>query len=70
MSYMEFYKESNEQASERFDLVMERIAEIKEKTDVPAVYDPYFRRTAEFTIICNNIFGIIFFIFIRWEQFN
>ena len=40
MSYMEFYKESNEQASERFDLVMERIAEIKEKTDVPAVYDP------------------------------
>ena len=55
MSYMEFYKESNEQASERFDLVMERIAEIKEKTDVPAVYDPYFRRTAEFLLAVAEI---------------
>ena len=50
MSYMEFYKESNELAAERFDLVMERIAEIARETDVPAVYDSYFKSTAAFLL--------------------
>ena len=35
MGYRDIYKESNEQAEERFSLVMERIAEIAEETDVP-----------------------------------
>ena len=35
MGYRDIYKESNEQAEERFLLVMERIAEIAEETDVP-----------------------------------
>ena len=32
MGYRDIYKESNEQAEERFSLVMERIAEIAEET--------------------------------------
>lgn len=39
MGYRELYQESNEQAAERFELVMERIAQIAEQTDVPDVYD-------------------------------
>ena len=35
MGYRDIYKESNEQAEERFSLVMERIAEIAKETDVP-----------------------------------
>ena len=38
MGYRDIYKESNEQAEERFSLVMERIAEIAEETDVPEKY--------------------------------
>ena len=39
MGYRDIYKESNEQAEERFSLVMERIAEIAEETDVPEKFD-------------------------------
>ena len=42
MGYRDIYKESNEQAEERFSLVMERIAEIAEETDVPEKFDDYF----------------------------
>ena len=34
MYYEELYKESNELAAERFELVMERIGEIAKETDV------------------------------------
>ena len=46
MGYRDIYKESNEQAEERFSLVMERIAEIAEETDVPEKFDDYFKKTA------------------------
>ena len=46
MFYEEIYRESNELAVERLELVMERIASIAEATDVPAQYDSYFKRTA------------------------
>ena len=42
MGYRDIYKESNEQAEERFSLVMERIAEIAEETDVPEKFDDCF----------------------------
>ena len=45
MGYRDIYKESNEQAEERFLLVMERIAEIAEETDVPEKFDDYFKKT-------------------------
>ena len=50
MGYRDIYKESNEQAEERFLLVMERIAEIAEETDVPETFDDYFKKTAAFLL--------------------
>ena len=50
MGYRDIYKESNEQAEERFLLVMERIAEIAEETDVPEKFDDYFKKTAAFLL--------------------
>ena len=55
MYYEELYKESNELAAERFELVMERIASIAEHTDVPVQYDSYFKRTAKFILILADI---------------
>ena len=36
--YKEIYKEKNEEVKERFDLVMERIAEITKEDVAPAPY--------------------------------
>ena len=55
MGYRELYQESNEQAAERFELVMERIAQIAEQTDVPDVYDDYFKKTAAFLLQLKEI---------------
>ena len=55
MGYRELYQESNEQAAERFELVMERIAQIAEQTDVPEVYDDYFKKTAAFLLQLKEI---------------
>lgn len=55
MQYEELYKESNELAAERFALVMERIAEIAKETDVPDIYDSYFKKTAEFLLAVADI---------------
>ena len=55
MYYEELYRESNELAAERFELVMERIASIAEATDVPAQYDSYFKRTAKFILTLADI---------------
>ena len=51
MQYEELYRESNELAEERLELVMERIAEIAKATDVPAEYDAYFRKTADYLLL-------------------
>ena len=48
MGYRDIYKESNEQAEERFSLVMERIAEIAEETDVPEKFDDFLKRPQHF----------------------
>ena len=55
MGYRDIYKESNEQAEERFSLVMERIAEIAEETDVPEKFDDYFKKTAAFLLLLKNV---------------
>ncbi len=55
MYYEEFYRESNELAAERFALVMERIASIADATDVPAMYDSYFKKTAKFLLAVAEI---------------
>ena len=55
MGYRDIYKESNEQAEERFLLVMERIAEIAEETDVPETFDDYFKKTAAFLLQLKSV---------------
>ena len=55
MGYRDIYKELNEQAEERFSLVMERIAEIAEETDVPETFDDYFKKTAEFLLQLKSV---------------
>ena len=55
MGYRDIYKESNEQAEERFLLVMERIAEIAKETDVPETFDDYFKKTAEFLLQLKSV---------------
>ena len=50
MSYKEIYKEANELAEERFELVMERIAEISKNADVAEKYQDYFKKTAAFIL--------------------
>ena len=51
MQYEELYRESNELAEERLELVLERIAQIANATDVPKEYDAYFRSTAEYILL-------------------
>ncbi len=55
MGYEELYRESNELAAERFELVMERILGISKETEVPEQYDAYFRKTAEFLLLLADI---------------
>ena len=55
MGYRELYQESNEQAAERFEIVMARIAKIAEQSDVPDVYDDYFKKTAAFLLQLKEI---------------
>ena len=55
MGYKEIYQDSNEQAKERFSLVMERIAGIAQETDVPEVYEDYFKKTAAFLLQLKEI---------------
>ena len=55
MFYEEIYRESNELAEERFELVMERIAAIAEATDVPAQYDSYFKKSAKFLLAVADV---------------
>ena len=51
MQYEELYRESNEMAEERLELVMERIAEIAKAADVPETYVAYFKNTAEYLLL-------------------
>ena len=51
MQYEELYRESNELAAERLELVLERIAEIAKETDVPEQFDSYFKKTAEYLLL-------------------
>ena len=46
MGYQECYKETNELAAERYELVAERIAEIAEAAQAPEPFAEYFRTNA------------------------
>ena len=48
MGYQECYKETNELAAERYELVAERIAEIAEAAQAPEPFAEYFRTNAAY----------------------
>ena len=48
MGYKEIFQESNDEAAERYDLVLERITEIAKEQQTAEKYQDYFRKTADF----------------------
>ena len=55
MGYKEIFHESNEEVSERYELVMERIAQIRTENLVPEKYQDYFKKAAEFICLADEI---------------
>lgn len=58
MGYKDIYQESKEQASERFELVLGRIREIKDNAEAAEIYKDYFQKTAEFLLKLANIYSL------------
>ncbi len=54
MSYREAYRESNEEVHERYELVMERILEIRSEHQVEEKFWPYFRRLADIFMMVDD----------------
>lgn len=48
MGYKEIFRESNEEVAERYELVLDRIIEIKEEQQTAEKYQDYFKKAAEF----------------------
>lgn len=55
MAYQDIYLETNEQATERFELITERICAIRAAAGVPAAYTDYFGCTADFLLKLADI---------------
>lgn len=56
MSYSEIYRELNEQAAERFELMEERIAQVATKAEVTDPFANYFEKTASFLMELAKIY--------------
>ncbi len=54
MGYKEEYAVANEEVQERYELVMERIRELREEHEVPEVYWHYFRRLADLFVLVDE----------------
>lgn len=54
MSYREEYREANEEVRERYELVMERIVELRGEQSVDEKYRPYFRRLADIFMMVDE----------------
>ena len=55
MNDQEIYQEENEISAERFELVLERIRQMKVMPDTPERFSDYFRRTAEFILLTVGV---------------
>jgi leucyl aminopeptidase (aminopeptidase T) len=53
MSYREEYRQANEEAGERYELVMDRILELRSEHTVEEKYWPYFRRLADIFVLVD-----------------
>ena len=54
MSYRDEYLEANEEVRERYELVMDRILEIRSEHNVEKKYWPYFRRLADIFVMVDE----------------
>ena len=54
MSYREEYREANEEVRERYELVMDRILELRSEHNVEEKYWPYFRRLADIFMMVDE----------------
>ena len=54
MSYREEYREANEEVRERYELVMDRIQELRSEHNVEEKYWPYFRRLADIFMMVDE----------------
>ena len=55
MSYLELIRQTNEHLTERMELVMGRVAEIAKDASETGNYATYFRKTAEYLLLLNEI---------------
>lgn len=55
MDYRDYFRERNEEAAERFELVSQRIREIPGEETVPDIYRGYFSYVAEFISYVNGM---------------
>ena len=55
MDYRVLFKEKNDEVTERFELVSQRIREIPSEENVPREYRTYFTYVAEFIRYVNNL---------------
>ncbi|MBO5373776.1 MAG: aminopeptidase [Lachnospiraceae bacterium] len=55
MGYKEIFRESNEEVAERYELVIERIAEIRTENTVSEKYQDYFQKAAEFICLAHKV---------------
>lgn len=54
MSYREEYQQANEEVQERYELVMDRIRELRNEHNVEEKYWPYFRRLADIFMMVDQ----------------
>ncbi len=57
MKYWEMFREENEAVAERHELALERISQFAAEETVEEPYRDYFRRTAEFILMAEDVFG-------------
>ncbi len=55
MKYKTIFQEANENAMERWELVVERLENIVEENTVPEKYQDYFQETAEYLLYLNSL---------------
>ena len=55
MKYLELMKESNEELQERYELVVERVAELAQDASDAKKYADYFEKTAQYLVLLNTI---------------
>ncbi len=57
MKYLSMFQEENEQAQERYSLIIDRIKSILEEETVEEPYRDYFRKTASFLLLVDEVVG-------------